>query len=147
MFFKGNFYIFKVSIQGSRSPDFFPKVKKCFFFPNSTKKFPIFLFFLFWFSIFISYTYLQFQRIITFASFSPFCHSILINIHYNSLIIGINLAIGNIIHKDDVKFNFSQNAANFPNSMGPAGLEISENRHLPCITKKYWHIWGNFNIH
>ena len=28
---------------------------------------------------------------------------------------------GNVIHKDDVKFpNFSQNAANFPNSMGPA---------------------------
>ena len=28
---------------------------------------------------------------------------------------------GNVIHKEDVKFpNFSQNAANFPNFMGPA---------------------------
>ena len=45
------------------------------------------------FSIFISYTYLQFHRIITIASFSPFSHSTLINIHYSSLIIGINLAM------------------------------------------------------
>ena len=38
-----------------------------------------------------------------------------------SLIIGINLAMENVIHKDNVKFpNFSQNAVNFPNSMGPA---------------------------
>ena len=30
---------------------------------------------------------------------------------------------GNVIHKDDVKFpNFSQNAANFPNSMGPGPI-------------------------
>ena len=32
-------------------------------------------------------------RIITIASFSPFSHSTLINIHYSSLIIGINLAM------------------------------------------------------
>ena len=31
---------------------------------------------------------------------------------------------GNVIHKDDVKFpkNFGQNAANFPNSMGPGRI-------------------------
>ena len=30
---------------------------------------------------------------------------------------------GNVIHKDDVKFpNFSQNAANFPSSMGPGPI-------------------------
>ena len=92
-----------------------PNAKK-YVFPNSTKKFPILhppkklIVFFFGgggggFSIFFSYntnteyivTYLQFHRIIeynlTLASFSPFSHSTLINIHYSSLIIGINLAM------------------------------------------------------
>ena len=42
---------------------------------------------------------------ITIASFSPFSHSTLINIHYSSLIIGINLAI---------ETSFIRTMSNFP---------------------------------
>ena len=47
-------------------------------------------------------------------------------------------------HRSNIKnFAISKSVVNiFNQNFACAGLEISEDRHLPCITKKYWHIWG-----
>ena len=51
--------------------------------------------------------------------------------------------MGNVIHMDDVKFpNFSQNAANFPNSMGPASFPKRGVRALIILC---WHCINSFN--
>ena len=103
-----------------RNSALFPMPKSMFFFPIPDKTFPIF-YFIFWFSIFISYntntehivTYLQFHTII---EYNHTCFFLFLNYWNQS-------SNGNIIHKDDVKFsNFSQNAANFLNSMGPGPI-------------------------
>ena len=79
-----------------------PNAKKYVFFPIPEKKHPKLtkkcIFFLF--SIFISYN-TNTEHIGKFNYWNKSSN-------------------GNVIHKDDVKFpNFSQNDANFPNSMGP----------------------------
>ena len=44
---------------------------------------------------------------------------------------------GKVIHKDDVKFpNFSQNAANYPNSMGPGPIP-KKGCESPGVNKWY----------
>ena len=104
---------------------------KCMFFPTSRQLIPnLTKKNIFWFSIFISYntntkhivTYLQFHRIIEYnhASSLPF-----LIVHYGKLNYWNQSSNGNV-HKNHVKFpNFSQktqNASNFPNSMGPSAI-------------------------
>ena len=120
--------------QGSQTPDFGAEIrphsqcqKECFF-PNFRQK----NFFFFFgggggvFSIFISYNTIQ----------NILLHRLTISLYikkkgkFNYWNQSSN---GNVIQKDDVKFpNFSQNTANFPNSMGPGpipkkGCESPEN--------------------
>ena len=62
-------------------------------------------------------TYLQFHRIKEYKH-TCFFLSLFCKFNYWN-----QISNGNVIHKDDVKFsNFSQNAANFPNYMGPGPI-------------------------
>ena len=97
-------------------------------FPNSRQKIPNlkFSFFgspsLYTFYILIV-TYLQFHRIIEYNHTSLLLSLHFLIIHYGKFNYWNQSSNGNVIHKDDVKFpNFSQNAANFPISMGPGPI-------------------------
>ena len=111
-------------LQGSRSPDFGAEIRphsqcqKVCFFPNSRQKIPNLkkkkkkFFFFFLFSIFISNNTNTEHIVLHYISRNKSKFSF-----WNQS------SNGNAIHKDDVKFpNFSQNAMNFPNSMGPGPI-------------------------
>ena len=50
------------------------------------------------------------------------------------------------MHKDDVKFpNFSQNAANFPNSMGPGPIP-KKGCESPVLCSIFWLLSGILNL-
>ena len=86
------------------------------------------------FDIFTAVKYSFFEICIIFNQYFSVFHYFVYNKSYIFTILTITLYIkkkgkfnywnqssnGNVIHKDDVKFPiFSQNTANFPNSMGP----------------------------